>query len=221
MISDSNTTLLLVIPPVLGLLWSVKEYTALAAIKLDGHQGMLLSNTQGGKKSLEMMIHIAKLISDGASTFLFQEYVYMIVYIFLFSFVLYFYVGMGTVVAFIVGALTSILCGWIGMRAAVFTNVRTAHEAWKDLESGYNAAIRGGTVMGLSLVSFGVLNLFACIYMFSQKEYYGENTKELYEALAGYGLGGSSIALFGRVGGVSTLRPRTSARTCRGRTRTA
>jgi len=54
--------------------------------------------------------------------------------------------------------------------------------------------------MGLSLVSIGVLALFALIEFF--KRYYSFDTPEaMYEAIAGYGLGGSSIALFGRVGG--------------------
>merc|ERR1719433_1265827 len=54
--------------------------------------------------------------------------------------------------------------------------------------------------MGLSLVSIGVAALFGLILYF--KKYYSFDTEaEMYEAIAGYGLGGSSIALFGRVGG--------------------
>merc|ERR1719499_1605086 len=54
--------------------------------------------------------------------------------------------------------------------------------------------------MGLSLVSIGVLALFGLILVF-QKWFHFENPEIMYEAIAGYGLGGSSIALFGRVGG--------------------
>merc|ERR1719203_1834450 len=54
--------------------------------------------------------------------------------------------------------------------------------------------------MGLSLVSIGVLNLFILIKVF-QSCFSFDNKQELYDAIAGYGLGGSSIALFGRVGG--------------------
>merc|ERR1712008_432017 len=88
------------------------------------------------------------------------EYLYMAVYIVFFSGVLMFFTDWETTVSFIIGAITSILCGWIGMQIAVFTNVRTAHECWKDLESGFKVAIQGGCVMGLSLVSFGVLALW-------------------------------------------------------------
>jgi len=106
-------------------------------------------------------------------------------------------------VAFVVGAVTSIVAGLIGMKIATYTNVRTTYGCWKDLAVGYKVAIEGGCVMGLSLVAIGVLDLFFLI-----KVYEGilpgdtqGHVKQMYEMIAGYGLGGSSIALFGRVGG--------------------
>merc|ERR1719437_371927 len=54
--------------------------------------------------------------------------------------------------------------------------------------------------MGLSLVSIGVLALFALVEVF-KKYFHFSSSEAMYEAIAGYGLGGSSIALFGRVGG--------------------
>merc|ERR1719234_504251 len=83
---------------------------------------------------------------------------------------------------------------------AVYTNVRTTHECWKDLKSGFNVAIQGGCVMGLSLVAIGVLALFILIEVFKSNLHF-DSPETMYEAIAGYGLGGSSIALFGRVGG--------------------
>ena len=61
-------------------------------------------------------------------SFLFAEYAYMAVYIVIFSGILTHFTGVPTTIAFVVGAVTSILCGWIGMRIAVFTNVRTKHQ---------------------------------------------------------------------------------------------
>merc|ERR1719254_468658 len=133
-------------------------------------------------------------------SFLFAEYLYMAVYIVIFSFILVFFTGVPTMIAFVVGAVTSILCGWIGMRIAVYTNVRTTHQCWKDLSSGFDVAIQGGCVMGLSLVSLGVIDLFFLILAF-KKYFHFDSEASMYEAIAGYGLGGSSIALFGRVGG--------------------
>merc|ERR1719331_692039 len=130
------------------------------------------------------------------------EYKIMLIYIAIFSIFPLGLVTMsvGSVLAFITGSLTSILCGWIGMKIAVFTNVRTAHQCWRDLPSGFAVAIQGGCVMGLSLVSIGVLALWALIESFKRYASF-ESPETMYEAIAGYGLGGSSIALFGRVGG--------------------
>merc|ERR1719375_2068397 len=145
------------------------------------------------------MIQISTTIADGAMSFLFTEYAYMGVYVVAFSVFLYFFTGMETTLSFVVGSLTSIICGWIGMKIAVYTNVRTTHECWAELRKGFDVAIQGGCVMGLSLVSLGIINLFVLIQVLLKVSPL-ENDK-LYEAVAGYGLGGSSIALFGRVGG--------------------
>ena len=125
----------------------------------------------------------------------------MCVYVLVFGGLLFFIEGLGTVIAFVLGSFASIISGYIGMKIAVYTNVRTAHESWKDLTSGYQTAIRGGAVMGLSLVSLGVLVLFVLLYVFRTGVLEFAGVEEMYTAVAGYGLGGSSIALFGRVGG--------------------
>lgn len=124
------------------------------------------------------------------------------------------------------------------MRAAVFTNVRTAKSAQDGLTSfgqypenkdplpdnaseqaklersrfmatgfelAFDAAFRGGAIMGFCLTSLGLTVLFILIHAFSlfYTNAYSDpiETTHMYEAMAGYGLGGSTIALFGRVGG--------------------
>merc|ERR1719183_1889159 len=74
-----------------------------------------------------------------------------------------FFCNWETTVSFVLGAFTSIICGWIGMQIAVYTNVRTAHQSWANLGWGFDVAIQGGCVMGLSLVSIGLFNLFALV----------------------------------------------------------
>jgi len=102
-------------------------------------------------------------------------------------------------VSFVLGASTSVLCGYLGMRIATFANARTALEARKGVAAGFMCAFRSGAVMGFLLSALGLLVLFLTICAF--KLVYGEDWKGIYEAITGYGLGGSSIALFGRVGG--------------------
>eukprot|EP00933_Yihiella_yeosuensis_P066428 TRINITY_DN706_c0_g2_i2.p1 TRINITY_DN706_c0_g2~~TRINITY_DN706_c0_g2_i2.p1 ORF type:complete len:717 (+),score=179.03 TRINITY_DN706_c0_g2_i2:66-2216(+) len=198
--SDTLCNCGIIVPGILGVVWSAKEWSAVGSVKIDGHPGLLAKDDPKNKEIIELMTKIAKTISDGAMSFLFAEYTYMAAYIVVFSMILVAATGVPTTIAFVVGAITSILCGWIGMRIAVFTNVRTTHQCWKDLKSGFEVSIKGGCVMGLSLVSLGVLALIALIFAF-KKFFEFDSEQKMFEAIAGYGLGGSSIALFGRVGG--------------------
>lgn len=104
-----------------------------------------------------------------------------------------------------VGALCSIVCGYISMKVAVYSNVRTAVSA--DGENGwrgaFSTAMNAGGVTGFLLCSVAmlVLYLLCSCYVIAFKSDSVENCKLLFEAIAGYGLGGSTIAMFGRVGG--------------------
>merc|ERR550514_2406937 len=146
------------------------------------------------------MVRIGGIIAEGAKTFLYAEYKMMAIFILFFGAFVDYFVGFPAMIAFVTGAVTSILAGYVGMRIAVFTNFRCTHECWRSVTHGYATAIQGGSVMGFSLVSLGVLNLFLLLNFFKRSGWFDEPV-EMYEALAGYGLGGSSIALFGRVGG--------------------
>jgi inorganic pyrophosphatase len=107
--------------------------------------------------------------------------------------------GAFSTAAFVVGGLTSILSGYLGMQIATYANARTSLEARRGIAPAFMVAFRSGAVMGFALAGLGLLTLFAVILAFSR--FYGDDWKGLYEAITGYGLGGSSIALFGRVGG--------------------
>ena len=172
---------------------------------------------------------IATRVSDGATAFLFAEYRYMAVFMGGFGILLYILLGVSlsnptdpeeavpeapwtnaglSVFAFLMGCGTSILSGWIGMRIAVFTNCRTAVMATdgadkKEYEKGYShafeTAFRGGITMGFCLTALGIFALLVTIgFVYSSLSAY---PKQLYECVAAFGLGGSAIACFGRVGG--------------------
>ena len=93
----------------------------------------------------------------------------------------------------------TILSGFLGMKVATYANARTALEARKGIAPAFMAAFRSGAVMGFLLAGLGLIVLYTMIAVF--KIVYGDDWVGLYEAVTGYGLGGSSIALFGRVGG--------------------
>jgi Na+/H+-translocating membrane pyrophosphatase len=104
-----------------------------------------------------------------------------------------------TTIAFLLGAITSVLSGFLGMKIATYANARTTLEARKGVGKAFIVAFRSGAVMGFLLAANGLLVLWVSINLF--KLYYGDDWEGLYESITGYGLGGSSMALFGRVGG--------------------
>lgn len=102
-------------------------------------------------------------------------------------------------VSFILGAVTSVISGFLGMKIATYANARTTLEARKGVGKAFIVAFRSGAVMGFLLAANGLLVLYITINLF--KIYYGDDWEGLFESITGYGLGGSSMALFGRVGG--------------------
>jgi inorganic pyrophosphatase len=105
--------------------------------------------------------------------------------------------------AFLVGGVTSILAGYLGMRIAVYTNVRTTKECAESIHKGFVVAYRGGQVLGFVLVGLAllVLQILIIVYQSIAKPTTSHEARLLFETIAGYGLGGSTVALFGRVGG--------------------
>jgi len=193
---------------------------------------------------------ISTKITEGADSFLQQEYLYLGIFAALFAIVLgvtvdyneingrgtqlesegyqqYFNPGTNfayTAVAFLAGCFTSILAGWIGMKIAVYTNSRTTFGCCESVNVGFLTAFRGGQVLGFVLVGLALLVLEIIIITFkagwldAQLKALTDNDNEdftaelkieatkslvrrLFELVAGFGLGGSTVALFGRVGG--------------------
>jgi len=114
--------------------------------------------------------------------------------------------GLWTAVAFLFGALISVCAGYIGMKVATAGNARTTVSAKQDIAHAFRVAINSGAVMGFALVGLTTLGL-VLIYLFMTlvlgPNVAGDpqNNHVLMEVIAGFGLGGSTIALFARVGG--------------------
>lgn len=136
----------------------------------------------------------------------------MTYFIIIFSFIVFFLVDYDAghkltfyaTFSFILGSLTSMLCGYIGMKIAVAANYRTTYLATKSLEEAFRLSYRAGCVMGFSTVGIALVNLAILLYVYQRMYLPGSEGKTyslLMELIAGYGLGGSSMALFGRVGG--------------------
>jgi len=188
------------------------------------------AHIEDGAATQQRMIGIYDAIRDGANAFLFAEYKICAIFIVVFGTLILILTsfeahswnwtrGVFTTIAFVVGGCTSIVSGYLGMSVAVFSNARTTiaacnqdeAKAWKG---AFNTAFRGGAVMGFFLTSLALLVAYLLVELFKlQYSFEGpttdangnkvvsESTKLLFETFSGYGLGGSSIAMFGRVGG--------------------
>ena len=156
----------------------------------------------------DRMKAIGASIADGAMAFLKAEYRVLAIFIVVVAIVL----GIANnnrpdssiliSLSFLVGAVTSGLAGYLGMKVATKANNRTTNAAREGLEKALNVAFSGGSVMGLSVVGLGVLGLGG-LFLFYSNIYKIDSTNisTVLNILSGFSLGASSIALFARVGG--------------------
>ena len=153
----------------------------------------------------ERMKKIGKSIADGAMAFLKAEYRVLSVFVAIVACLLAYAAysqgdSMLISVSFLVGASCSALAGFLGMKVATKANNRTTHAAKTGIAKALNVAFTGGSVMGLSVVGLGVLGITG-LYILYTKFGGFDQPAQLIQALTGFSLGASSIALFARVGG--------------------
>ena len=152
----------------------------------------------------EVVQKISKAIHGGAMTFLFREYRYIAVFVAVVAALMFMFIAQKTALAFIIGALCSIAAGYIGMTIATRANARTAQAATRSFNEALGVAFPGGAVMGVSVVSLGLLGLslvFLAYIKLSQQLDLAAQMVEAVNLLVGFSLGASSVALFARVGG--------------------
>lgn len=141
--------------------------------------------------------HIAQLIRDGAMTFLHKEYLILSGVIAIAFTAIAYAMNIHGALAYVVGALSSMLAGYIGMKAATRANEATTIAAKEQGERGaFLTALLGGSVMGFVVASLGLLGLGGLFLLFAEHD-----PLEFVKILTSFGLGASSIALFARVGG--------------------
>eukprot|EP00179_Madagascaria_erythrocladioides_P024274 CAMPEP_0198338572 /NCGR_PEP_ID=MMETSP1450-20131203/35259_1 /TAXON_ID=753684 ORGANISM="Madagascaria erythrocladiodes, Strain CCMP3234" /NCGR_SAMPLE_ID=MMETSP1450 /ASSEMBLY_ACC=CAM_ASM_001115 /LENGTH=804 /DNA_ID=CAMNT_0044043455 /DNA_START=26 /DNA_END=2441 /DNA_ORIENTATION=- len=157
------------------------------------------------------MREIAESIKQGANAYLSRQYLMLLVFVLAASIVIGFVNfdvgGWQPFVCFLCGAALSGLTGYIGMSIAVRANVRTTAAAMVPggLSRGLRLAFNAGSVMGLSVVSFGLGGLSGLILLFTTNAAFARTNQPspspIFEYMAGFAMGASSVALFARVGG--------------------
>ncbi len=162
------------------------------------------------------MNKLSDLIQQGAKAFLRTEYKYLsgfVLVVFIILVALYTVEppsgdstdGIRIGGCFIAGAVLSAVAGWCGMYVATDANVRTTQAADREgLAKALRVAFTGGAVMGFTVVGLGLLGLSIFYYLMTinrQSDDIATQAQDAMNALAGFGFGASSIALFARVAG--------------------
>jgi K(+)-stimulated pyrophosphate-energized sodium pump len=148
---------------------------------------------KGKDEGTDRMKEIAGFIRSGAMAFLKREYVYMAAVIVVLTLILGFAINWTTGILYVFGAILSVLAGFFGMKVATWGNVRTANAANNGgIPPALAIAFRSGAVMGLAVVGLGLLGLGVIFVVLGVDKM---------DVITGFGLGASSMALFGRVGG--------------------
>ena len=181
----------------------------LPAFGLLGLLFVIVKNNWIAKQEIgnEKMATIANNIAKGAMSFLRAEYRILSIFVLCLAVLLYVKgsneEGSHGMVAlsFVVGAVCSGLAGFIGMRVATKSNVRTTNAARISLGKALEVAFAGGSVMGLGVVGLGVLGLSSLFALYQNIWPGTENLTTVLNVLTGFSMGASSIALFARVGG--------------------
>ena len=228
---DTSASALIIGSALIGMLFALYLYQKVMSIKLPdreaqdpwkvcGAQDGTLNGVEVKAEQGIKLVEIYDEIVAGANAFLWAEYKICSIFIAVFGTLVFFAVAYGgkdgmdytdgllTAGAFAMGGLTSILCGYIGMMVAVRSNARTSVTAINmnvgdQYQGAFNAAFRAGGVMGYCLTGLSLLVLYAMCNIFSMVHDIEdtESAMKLFECVAGFGLGGSAIAMFGRVGG--------------------
>jgi len=207
---------LIFISGIIALLWALIQFKIIAKIPVrsigaTGEEEGLVSGADHEHATVRLN-EIYTAIYEGAESFLRAEYTVCFYFVIAFAALIFVLVSWGTgwdmtrgtmtAVSFLLGAFTSMASGYLGMKVAVYSNVRTTISAqkhgWTDC---FNTAFRAGAVMGFALCGLGLLMLYGTMLVFRIHYPSPEEWILLTESLTGYGLGGSVIAMFGRVGG--------------------
>lgn len=157
----------------------------------------------------EEMRRIAEAIREGARAYLRRQYsgvaiFFAIMFVVLLALAMAGYLVFFVPIAFLTGGFFSGLAGYIGMSMATRASARTATAAQSSLNKGLRVAFSSGAVMGLVVVSLGLLHLSVWYYILDW--YYqalepSARLANITSAMLTFGMGASSMALFARVGG--------------------
>jgi len=168
--------------------------SAIAALAL---AAFFYKSVEAASPGNDRMVFLMTEIQKGAKAFLYKEYSWVAIFVVALAIVLAIVIAPLAALSYVLGAVLSAGAGFVGMTVATMANARTAEAAKSGPGKALPIAFRGGAVMGFTVAGLALLGLMFTYLLFVV----WLKVDKAFEIVTAFGLGGSSIALFSRVGG--------------------